>query len=152
MASILYPFCRREDEVQRAGTELPTSICKMVRGATPHANADALESADLQLFFLHTWWGWSTLPGASLHWFCRAKGGDRVVESLAEIHRPFTSQNCESPSTPEQEGLGKNRLGSTPTRRADQHPLVTLAEISAKLLDKKFINWKCFWHTLFSWM
>lgn len=54
MASILCPLYRRKDKVQRAGTELPTSICKIVRGATLNANADALESADLQLFFLHT--------------------------------------------------------------------------------------------------
>lgn len=50
-ASILYPLYRRKDKVQRSGTELPTSVCKIVRSATLNANADALESADLQLFF-----------------------------------------------------------------------------------------------------
>lgn len=48
-ASIFYPLYRRKDKVQRSGTELPTSVCKIIRGAT--LNANALESADLQLFF-----------------------------------------------------------------------------------------------------
>lgn len=49
------------------------------------------------------------LPGVSLHWFCGAKGGDRVVEPLVEIHSPFTLQTCVSPTKSEQLGLGKNQ-------------------------------------------
>lgn len=46
-ASIVYSLCRRKDKIWRAGTELPTSLCKIVRGATLNANVVAPWSADL---------------------------------------------------------------------------------------------------------
>lgn len=75
--------------------------------------------------------------GDNLHWFCRVKAIERIVESLVEIHSPFTLQNSVSLNRSEQEGLDKKvRMGSTLTSHTDQHSLAFSVEIPAKLLDK----------------